>query len=209
MVFHLQPAPTPTAQFFTNPQDPSIFDTVQFVDVSNDPANLGIVSWAWSFGDGSGSSAQSPQHRYAADGDYTVKETVATSDGRSASTTQVIHVRTHDVAVVSLVAPDSGRVGRTVQLVAKLANTRYAEPVEVDFLKSTPGGFVQFGSSLQTVPVMKKRDTFNVKINYTFASEDATVGKVTFKASVRLLGGRDALPGDNDAISTPPTKVRP
>jgi len=208
MTFRLDLAPPPTAQFFTNTFDPSSFDTIGFYDYSYDPAGLGITSWSWDFGDGKTSTDQSPQHHYAADGDYTVKETVTTTDGRSSSTTQVIHVRTHDVAVNKLVAPDSGRVGKTVQLVAKLSNIRYQEAVEVDFLKSVPGGFVQFGSSFQTVPVMKKTDTFNVKINYTFTSDDASIGKVSFKAVVRLLGGRDALPGDNEVISSPPTKVK-
>jgi hypothetical protein len=37
---------------------------------------------------------------------------------------------------------------------------------------------------------------------YTFANEDAVLGKVTLKV-VSLIGVLDALPADNEAISSP------
>ena len=70
-----------------------------------------------------------------------------------------------------------------------------------------PGGFTQVGSLTQNVPVMRSNQTIDFKINYTFVSDDAALGKVTFKAVARLLSGRDALPADNEVTSTPPTKV--
>lgn len=205
--FSLALAPPPFAQFFFNPFDPSAFDTVQFFDQSFDPAGLGIASQAWDLGDGSTATGCCPSRHYASDGDYTVKDTVTTTDGRSATATQVVHVRTHDVTVTKLVAPSTGKVGRTVQLDAKLANTHYPETVAVDLLKSVPGGFTQVGSLTQNVPVMRSSQTIDFKINYTFVSDDAALGKVTFKAVARLLSGRDALPADNEVTSTPPTKV--
>jgi hypothetical protein len=42
--------------------------------------------------------------------------------------------------------------------------------------------------------------------NYTFTSDDAAIGKVTFKAIANLVSARDALPADNEAIASP-TKV--
>jgi PKD repeat protein len=207
MDFSLNLAPPPTAQFFFNPFDPSVFDTVQFFDQSFDPAGLGIASQAWDLGDGSTATGCCPSRHYASDGDYTVKDTVTTTDGRSATATQVVHVRTHDVTVTKLVAPSTGKVGRTVQLDAKLGNTHYPETVAVDLLKSVPGGFTQVGNLTQNVPVMRSNQTIDFKINYTFVSDDAALGKVTFKAVARLLSGRDALPADNEVTSTPPTKV--
>jgi PKD repeat protein len=207
MDFSLNVAPPPTVQFFYYPSDPSVYDTVSFFDQSYDPAGLGINSWSWVLGDGTSATGCCPTHRYAADGDYTVHDTATTTDGRTASTTQVVHVRTHDVTMTKLVAPTTGKVGRTVQLDAKLGNTHYPETVEVDLLKSTPGGFTQVGSLTQNVPVMKPNATIDFKINYTFVSDDADIGKVTFKASARLLSARDALPADNEVTSTPLTKV--
>jgi PKD repeat protein len=209
MDFSLNVAPPPTAQFFFSPFDPSVFDTVQFFDQSFDPAGLGIASQAWDLGDGTPATGCCPSHRYASDGDYTVHETVTTTDGRSATATQTLHIRTHDVTISKLVAPTSGKVGRTVQLVAKLGNRHYPETVEVDLLKSVPGGFTQVGSLTQNVPVLRANQTLDFKINYSFVSEDASLGHISFKAVARLLSGRDALPGDNEVTSTPPTRVTP
>jgi len=209
MDFSLNVAPPPTAQFFFNPFDPSVFDNVAFFDQSFDPAGLGIASQAWDLGDGATATGCCPNHRYAADGDYTVNDTVTTTDGRSATATQTVHVRTHDVTISKLVAPTSGKVGRTVQLVAKVGNRHYPETVEVDLLKSVPGGFTQVGSLTQNVPVLRANQTLDFKINYTFVSEDANLGHISFKAVARLLSGRDALPADNEVTSTPPTRVTP
>jgi PKD domain len=203
MDFSLNVAPPPTAQFFYFPSDPSVYDTVQFYDVSYDPAGLGIASWAWDLGDGTIANTSYVTHRYASDGDYTVNETVTTTDGRSATATQTVHVRTHDVFLTTLQAPNSAKVGKTAQLVAKLGNTHYPETVEVDLLKSVPGGFTQVGSLTQNVPVMRPNQTIDFKINYTFTGDDAELGSVTFKAEARLLSGRDALPGNNEAIASP------
>jgi len=203
MQFRLQVAPLPATQFFFQPGDPSVFDNVQFYDQSYDPAGIGISSWSWNFGDGNTGNGPFMTHRYAADGDYTVKETVTTSDGRSNSSSQVLHVRTHDVTLTSLSAPTSGRVGKAAQLVAKLGNTRYPETVEVDLLKSTPGGFTQVSSTTQGVPVMRKNATADIKFTYIFTSDDAAQEKVTFKAVARIIAFRDALPGDNEAVASP------
>jgi PKD repeat protein len=88
--FHLDVAPNPTASFYYYPYDPSTFDTIQFYDNSQDPGGAGIASRAWDFGDGATSTTYSATHRYAADGDYTVTLTVTTTDGRTASTSQLI-----------------------------------------------------------------------------------------------------------------------
>jgi hypothetical protein len=48
--------------------------------------------------------------------------------------------------------------------------------------------------------------TTDFKFSYTFTSTDASLGKVTFKAVASLIGARDALPADNEAVALP-TKV--
>jgi PKD domain len=206
--FNLSVAPNPTASFYDYPGDPSIFDSIQFNDNSYDPGGNSFASEVWDFGDGATASNVGccPSHKYLADGDYKVKLTVTTTDGRSASTTQTIQVRTHDVAIAKLSVPQSASVGQTRSIIVGISNRRYAETVQVNLYKSTAQGFVQVGSLTQSVPVRPAGRTTDFKINYTFASDDASLGKVTFKAVATIVGHRDALPSDNEATALP-TKV--
>ena len=116
-------------------------------------------------------------------------------------------VRTHDVAVVKFEAPQSARVGQTRQISVYLRNTRYPENVRVELFKSAPGGFQLIGFLDQFIPVRPGNRTSQVGFSYTFTSQDAAIGKVNFMAVVSLPGVRDALPADNELISSPPTRV--
>ena len=107
--FRLEVTPPPQANFGAFPSDPSIFDQVQFQDFSFDPAGIGFEPPQWRFGNGATGSGFFPTHRYAADGDYLVEETVTTLDGRSASTSRTLQVRTRDVAITRFQAPVSTR----------------------------------------------------------------------------------------------------
>jgi PKD repeat protein len=208
VTFRLQVAPNPVAQFSYYPSDPSVFDTVQFYDQSYDPAGVGISSEAWKFGDGSAASGCCPTHRYAADGDYTVELDVTTTDGRTASTQQVVHVRTHDVTIAKVIVPQTASVGQTRSITVGLTNSRYPETVQVQLLKSVAGGgWQQVGVLTQYVPVRGANRTTNFNFSYTLAPEDATLGKVSFQAVATIQGARDAIPTDNTFISLP-TKVR-
>jgi hypothetical protein len=205
----LDVAPTPTASFSYYPSDPSSFDTIQFYDQSYDSGQVGFSSETWSFGDGTTASNSGccPTHHYTADGDYTVGLTVTTTDGRTASTSQVVHVRTHDVAIAKFTAPQSANAGQTKQITASISNSRYPETVQVQLFKSnTSGGFDLVGTLNQSVTVKKGNQTTPFTFNYTFTSTDATAGKVTFEATATIIGARDALPADNTAIALP-TKV--
>lgn len=66
--------------------------TVTFTDLSTDPDGA-IVSWNWTFGDGSGSTDQNPAHTYDSSGIYQVKLTVTDDDGDSSTSTQSIPVQ--------------------------------------------------------------------------------------------------------------------
>ncbi len=200
------PPPQPVASFGFSPGDPTVFDTVQFFDFSFDPGGVGIASQDWSLGDGTTATGCCPTHRYAADGDYTVQLTVTTFDGRTASTSQTVMVRTHDVAITKFLAPTSASAGQTRQISVGVRNSRYPETVRVDFYKSTPIGWGFIGSSEQFVPVRPSNRTTQFTVNYTFTGDDAAIGKVNFRAVANLLTARDALPTDNEAISMP-TKV--
>jgi len=204
--FRLDLAPPPVANFGFFPFDPSVFDNVQFFDQSFDPAGVGFAPQAWTFGDGTTGGGGSPTHRYAADGDYTVQLTVTTLDGRTAVASQTVHVRTHDVVITRLSVPQTGRAGQTRGIQVSVNSKRYPETAEVQFFRSVPGGFQQFGSLTQSVPMNPKNGTTNFAFSYTFTADDALIGKVTFRAFAVISGARDALPADNEAIALP-TKV--
>lgn len=204
--FRLDVAPDPVAAFGFGPPDPSMFDGVQFFNSSFDPGEVGIETTSWDFGDGGVATGCCPVHGYVADGDYTARLTATTFDGRSASVDQLVHVQTHDVAVMRFAAPESGASGRTKQLSVDVRNTRYDERVQVQLLKSIPGGFEPVGTLTLFVPVRETGRAVSFSFSYTFTPDDASIGKVTFKAVATIVGARDALPADNEAIASP-TKV--
>jgi PKD repeat protein len=193
------------ADFLYSPADPSVYDTIQFFNQSYDPAGLDFES-SWDFGDGTTATDSSPTHKYAREGDYTVQLTITTEDGRTASATKVISVKTHDIAITKFVAPTSASAGQTRPISVGINSKRYPETVRVELYKSDPTGYQLFGTLTQSVPVRPANRTTNFNFNYTFTPSDAKVGKVTFKAIASIIGGRDALPADNEAISMP-TKV--
>jgi len=201
--FHLAVAPDPVARLGYSPSDPSSFETIQFYDESYDPAQAEFSSRTWDFGDGATSTDQYPTHRYAADGDYTVHLTVTTLDGRTASTSQVVRVRTHDVAITKLTVPNSAHVGQTISITVYLQNTHYPETVEVYLSKSVPGGFSQTGWLTGSVPVKQAGQTTRFAFSYTITSDDMAAGKITFRADAIIVDHRDALPADNELLSTP------
>jgi PKD domain len=206
ITFNLDAAPAPVAQFWYWPNDPSNFDTISFSGSSYDPGGNPIVEQLFEFGDGASVSGCCSQHRYSADGDYTARLTVTTSDGRVGTIEQVIRVRTHDVAIAKMQVPQSANVGQTRQVVVGLSNKRYGETVQVQLFKSGPGGYELVGTLTQSVPIRGGGRTTDFKFSYTFTSADAVLGKVTFKAVAQVVNARDAVLADNEAISLP-TKV--
>jgi len=204
--FRLEATPPPVATMYFYPGEPSSFDAIQFYDGSYDPGGLGIASQEWSFGDGASASGCCPTHRYAADGSYTTQLTVTTVDGRTGSTSQTVLVQTHDVAIIKFTAPTAASSGQTRQLSVGLNSKRYPETVEVQLFKSVPSGYEYVGSRTQSVPVRASNRTTDFNFSYTFTGADAQLGKVTFKAIAFVLGVRDALPADNEAVA-PPTKI--
>jgi PKD domain len=205
--FTLATSPPLQASFFATPFDPNIFDTVSFFDNSSDPVFADITQQGWDFGDGTTATGSATTHKYAADGDYPVKLTHGTRDGRVAVATQTVSVRTHDVAIVSLNPPKSARAGQTIRITARVRNTRLPDTVTVELDRSTPGGFVPIGQSTQLVSVGSRTRTTPFTFNYTFTADDQAIGKVTFRATATISDARDALPGDN-SLNAPPTTVR-
>lgn len=213
-ITQIQP-PQPVCDFNFSPNDPSTFDRVYFYDNSYDPGGQGIQTRVWNYGDDSnntstpGDTTGGPTHQYGMDGDYLVTLKVTTYDGRTASTSHTVSVRTHDVAITQFKVPQSASAGQTRQVVVGIRNSRYAENVTVLLEVSQPGNYQNYapvGALLQFVPVRSSNRTTDFAFNYTFTPADAAIGKVVFRATASLMGGRDALSADNVALSLP-TKV--
>jgi len=71
----LPPNKLPTANFTYNPYYPITDENVTFTDISNDSDGT-IISWHWTFGDGTNSTSQNPIHIYDTTGNYTVNLTI-------------------------------------------------------------------------------------------------------------------------------------
>ena len=96
---------TPTAAFSV-PATTCLGNSTVFTDQST--ANgATITGWAWKFGDGTTSTAQSPSHAYTSPGNYTVQLIVTNSTGcTSAATTKAIYVSSPTMAAFSYSSPD-------------------------------------------------------------------------------------------------------
>ena len=192
----------------SSPPEASIFDSIQFCSNSFDPGGVGIEFLTWDFGDGATGTDFCEIHQYSADGDYTVQLSVTTFDGRTGSTSKVVQIRTHDVSIAKVAAPKSASVGQTKTINVNIKNNRYPEMVSIELYRSVAGGgFHLIGVLTQFVPVRPGNRTSQFTFNYTFSQQDAQVGKVTFKAIVFIENANDDFPADNEAISTPPTRV--
>ncbi len=83
------PPVAPVAGFTATPTSGEAPLDVAFTDTSTGAP----TSWSWDFGDGATSTQQSPGHRYAEPGDYTVRLDVANSAGAATVTrTDLVHV---------------------------------------------------------------------------------------------------------------------
>lgn len=200
VTFRLEMAPTPQAAFYYYPEPPSTLEAVSFSSNAYDPAGVGITKTQWDFGDGAKATGSAVSHQYAAEGQYRVKHTVKTSDGRVGSTTQTVVVKTNDVYITRMVRPRTAVVGQTKRIIVSVGNQRYPQQVRVELYRSVPGGYAYVGSLEQWVDVNRTTDFY---LGYTFTAADARIGKVTFKAVAMITDGRDALPADNEFITLP------
>ena len=184
-IFSLDLAPLPSLAMFFNPNDPSTFDTTQFSAFVFDPAHSGNVQYEqWDFGDGSGADGFSVSHQYAADGTYTVTLTVTMTDGRVATTSTPLTVKTHDVAISKLVAPqtassrpkqDDQHLRR--QLPLPRAGTAHARQEHGRRLHRRRHGHAHRPGG--------ESDGVQVQL-YVFSADDGAIGKVSFRATATI-----------------------
>jgi PKD repeat protein len=200
-------APALKTEIAQSPVDPSSLDTVTFFQYPYDNLGEAITQVRWDFGDGATANGASAQHRFTADGDYMVRVNITSADGRTATATRTVTVRTHDVRIAGFTVPARGRVDQTKPIEVTVGNQRLPEDATVVLYRSTPSGFHEIARTTKYVPARRNR-TVAFPFTYTFTPEDATIGKVTFRAEVLLAQGvRDVRSIDNEAIA-PATTVR-
>ncbi|QPF71665.1 PKD domain-containing protein [Roseateles sp. DAIF2] len=109
------PAPQPTVQPTAIPDNlsitaPASSDVTAGTTFTSNAAALTGLSFAWSFGDGSGSTEASPKHDYAKVGDYEVTLRVSNTAGASKELKYKLSVnnRAHVKGLVCSAAADSG-----------------------------------------------------------------------------------------------------
>ena len=95
--FTLTPPPAnqpPVASFSHSPECPGVGETVTFDASASTDSDGTIVSYAWSFGDGTSDTGTTALHSFAAPLTFLVTLSVADSDGATDSVSQLIHVVT-------------------------------------------------------------------------------------------------------------------
>lgn len=198
--------PTPVASFVSEPAEPAAGETVRLLDLSYDPAGVGIAHHAWDLGDGTTSVARAATHRFARDGVYTVTLHVTTRDGRVGVASTPVTVATHDVALVSIAAPVHVRPGEGAEVAVIVASRNRAEIVQVELLRSRGPAHWGF-EAIQTRAVSAHAD-LEVAFPVAFDEADAGAGQVRFRARAMLVGAADATPEDNE-LTAAPTRVVP
>lgn len=210
----LAEAPPLSTDLYTYGRDErSIFEDISFSVYHNGNLNEQVTT-AWDFGDGTTtppSTETTATHRYAEDGTYTVSVRATSADGRTATDSVTVVVKTHDVGITKFSVPSSAQVGQQKEITVKVGNTRYLEKntsVKLYKAKGANLDWVLVGV-LERDVAAHPTDTVTFKFTYTFTNEDAALGKATFRADVSLQAPAwDALPMDNSVIAVA-TTVRP
>lgn len=150
--------PAPVVNFSANRVVACTPAAIQFTDLTNAPGN-DIVGWAWDFGDGTTSTQQNPVKTYSANGYYTVRLTVTTTNN-----CQITNTKTRYIRVIGGVTPnfDFNRANGC------------SSPVEVKFTNQSTGpgvltynwNFQGAGTSTQEAPTaaFASTGTYNVKL---------------------------------------------
>ncbi|SFR29297.1 PKD domain-containing protein [Lentzea waywayandensis] len=203
MAFGNAPAIRPS---FSAPTDPSAYNDISFTPYAGDPLGMDLATGEIQFGDGTSApitGRDTIKHRYAKDGEYNVRVTGSTKDGRSGTTERVLKVETHDVTLSGFSVPSTARAGETKRLKVSVGNnTRFDEEVTVR-LEAESG---DIGSLTQRVAAAGKVE---FPFAYTFTADDVARGTVTFKVAgnLRYRYDLDDNPKDNELTAS--TKVRP
>ena len=101
----------PIVSFSYEPTEIFVGDSAQFNDTSYD-SDGSVLTWAWSFGDGTTSDVQNPAHSYSSMGNYTVALTVYDDLNAQNTTSKTLEVKVrppqNQPPVACMTASDTG-----------------------------------------------------------------------------------------------------
>lgn len=114
----------PTAVFTASQPSSDQVTTYAFSSAGTTDKDGTVTTFAWEFGDGTGSAGPSPVHVYGASGSYAVKLTVTDNNGATASTTSTVDIKTPAVSA----AVETAAVTVTLPQVASIQVPEAAFP---------------------------------------------------------------------------------
>jgi PKD repeat protein len=200
----LPPASKPVAAFAYSPQPAAANVALQF-DASNSQPGSGasqIVSYNWSFGDGTSGTGKTPKHTYALQGSYTVTLTVANDRTLSSDpVSQVVGVGAGVAPTVDFVfSPTAPVVNQSINFDASQARAGVGHTIA--------GYAWNFGDGSSKTGVTTTHDygsagTYNVTLTVTDETGQATT--VTKAVPVTVSGGGGGGGGTAASFVASPT----
>lgn len=108
----------PHAAFDAAPSPAFRGQTIVFQDNSTDPDGDALVSWEWSFGDGTTATGATATHAYSALGSYEVRLVVTDTYGKQGTARALVRVLNAPPKVSASFSPEAPRTGDTVTFIA-------------------------------------------------------------------------------------------
>lgn len=177
-----QPPLAPVADFSYWPLEPTTQDEVQFMDQSS--AQDGeIVAWAWDFGDGATAEGQSPSHKYARPGTYTVKLTVTDDQGLTDETSQEIRVRGVSPSAAFSISPERAYACEAITFDASASYDPDGEIVSYEWDFDGNGEFEECVTTAKVTHAYTDNGTYTVTLRVT----DDEGGTATAQGQVQIL----------------------
>jgi len=208
----LPPADTPTASFQFSPSAPAVNQPITF-DATTSQSVSAIVSYFWSFGDGTSGSGPVVTHAYPNVSNFTVTLTVTNERGGTASTTHTLAVSGSGLPTASFTtSPAAIGVGDAVFFngaSSTAAPNRTIRSFEWDFGDGSPLAFgvnvthVYTAANLYTVTLkvtddIGQQNTKSASLSvgtgapiatFTFSVADAATHRMTFDGSGSVAVG--------------------
>ena len=180
---------TPTATFTSSPSSPNLGDTVFFnATTSTAPAGRSIVSYAWTFGDGTSGSGVTVSHGYDLAAAYQVTLTVTDDRGAVGSTSTTVTVANSRPSVDFVFSPSTPAVDTAVFFDASVSRPTVPGRTLVSYAWVFGDGAT--GSGPTTSHTYSSASTYSVTLTVTdnlgeknTANATVPVGSVVVSAS--------------------------
>ena len=181
----------PVASFLAAPSSGSEPLTVQFDATASSDPDGSITSYAWNFGDGTGTASGATTSHVFQSGTYTVTLTVTDNDGASASTTRTVTVAAATVSGLdrrpsntTCLAPERATGNSSVSTPRAFPNLTFLEPVA---MLQAPGDSSRWFVVEQEGVIRVFDNVSNVATSSVFLDIQSRVYKIS-QSEAGLLG---------------------